>query len=190
MDMKAWTWQKCGWLRLATSPQLSRFCHKSFRLWISLSENWQVTHHQPNPNSCIAEAEIEPARREPQWPGRVRLSAESEVEISPKLAGTPGVKEIGDTVKCSQSLISLAENGVSEDGGEFFMEAGPESFYMALLQFSQAVSKVCNMRYFKREVLASLFEELLAEFIQAELQRFKPSPTTLPIPDRDDLEVD
>src|SRR5712692_5120673 len=29
----------------------------------------------------------------------------------------------------------LAENGVSEDGGEFFMEAGPESLYMALLQF-------------------------------------------------------
>jgi hypothetical protein len=84
----------------------------------------------------------------------------------------------------------LAENGVSEDGGEFFMEAASESLYMALLQFSQAVSKVCNMRYFKREVLASLFEELLAEFIQAELQRFKPRPTILPIPDRDDLEVD
>src|SRR2546426_1242283 len=84
----------------------------------------------------------------------------------------------------------LAENGVSEENGEFFMEAAAESLYTALLQFSQAVSKVCNMRYFKREVLASLFEELLAEFIQAELQRFNPRQTIFPIPDRDDLEVD
>jgi beta-aspartyl-peptidase (threonine type) len=44
--------------------------------------------------------------------------------------------------------------------GELFIEATPTSLYTSLLQFSQAVSKVCNMRYFKREVLASLFEEL------------------------------
>ena len=84
----------------------------------------------------------------------------------------------------------LAENGVAEENGELFIEAVPESLYTALLQFSQAVSKVCNMRYFKREVLASLFEEMLAEFIQAELTRFKPTEKVLPLPDRDDLEVD
>ena len=84
----------------------------------------------------------------------------------------------------------LAENGVGEQNGELFIESAPESLYPALLQFAQAVSKVCNMRYFRREVLASLFEELLAEFIQAELARFKPTQTILPIPDRDDLEVD
>ena len=84
----------------------------------------------------------------------------------------------------------LAENGVSEANGELFMEAMPDTLYTALLQFSQAVSKVCNMRYFKREVLASLFEEMLAEFIQADLPRFNPRQTILPIPDRDDLEVD
>jgi len=84
----------------------------------------------------------------------------------------------------------LAENGVSEANGELFLETQPETLYTALLQFSQAVSKVCNMRYFKREVLASLFEEMLAEFIQAALVRFNPRQTILPIPDRDDLEVD
>jgi hypothetical protein len=84
----------------------------------------------------------------------------------------------------------LAENGVSEANGELFLEATPDTLYTALLQFSQAVSKVCNMRYFKREVLASLFEEMLAEFIQAQLVRFNPRQTILPIPDRDDLEVD
>ena len=84
----------------------------------------------------------------------------------------------------------LAENGVTEENGEFFIEASPESLYTTLLQFSQAVSKVCNMRYFRREVLASLFEEMLAEFIQAELRRFNPTQAVLPISDRDDLEVD
>jgi hypothetical protein len=84
----------------------------------------------------------------------------------------------------------LAENGVAEERGELFIEATSPTLYTALLQFSQAVSKVCNMRYFKREVLASLFEEMLAEFIQARLPRFNPSPTVLPLPDRDDLEVD
>ena len=84
----------------------------------------------------------------------------------------------------------LAENGVNEENGEFFIDASAESLYMTILQFFQAVSKICNMRYFKREVLASLFEELLAEFIQAELQRFNPRQTVFPIPDRDDLEVD
>ena len=84
----------------------------------------------------------------------------------------------------------LAENGVAEENGELFVEATPASLYTSLLQFSQAVSKVCNMRYFKREVLASLFEEMLAGFIQEQLPRFQPSEKILPIPDRDDLEVD
>ena len=65
----------------------------------------------------------------------------------------------------------LAENGVAEENGELFIEAAPATLYTSLLQFSQAVSKVCNMRYFKREVLASLFDEMLAEFIQGQLPR-------------------
>ena len=84
----------------------------------------------------------------------------------------------------------LAENGVVEENGELFIEAVPATLYTSLLQFSQAVSKVCNMRYFKREVLASLFDEMLAEFIQSQLPRFQPAERILPIRDRDDLEVD
>lgn len=84
----------------------------------------------------------------------------------------------------------LAENGVTEEDGEFSIEATPESLYSTILQFSQAISKICNMRYFKRELLASLFDEMLAEFIQAQLLRFNPRQTVLPLPDRDDLEAD
>ena len=84
----------------------------------------------------------------------------------------------------------VTENGVNAADGELFIEATSETPYPALLQFSQAVSKVCNLRYFKREVLASLFEEMLAEFIQSHLPAINPRQTILPIPDRDDLEVD
>ena len=84
----------------------------------------------------------------------------------------------------------LTENRVADADGELFIETTPDELYLTLLQFSQAVSKVCNMRYFRREVLASLFDELLAEFIESELSRFHPQRSVLPIADRDELEVD
>ena len=84
----------------------------------------------------------------------------------------------------------LSENGVTEEAGELFIEATAKTLYAMLLQFSQAVSKICNLRYFRREMLASLFEERLAEFIQEALKRFDPKQDVLPIPDRDDLTVD
>lgn len=84
----------------------------------------------------------------------------------------------------------LLENGVSEDDGEIYMDAGAESLCPALMQFSQAIGKVCNMRLFRRETLNSLFEEMLEEFIQGALVRYQPTPSACPIPERDDLEVD
>ena len=46
------------------------------------------------------------------------------------------------------------------------------------------------MRYFKREVVESLFYEMLEEFILKELSEYKPQKGVLPIPERDDLEAD
>ncbi|HDL89927.1 MAG TPA: hypothetical protein ENG14_03385, partial [Thermodesulforhabdus norvegica] len=40
------------------------------------------------------------------------------------------------------------------------------------------------------EVIKSLFYELLDEFISEQLVRYHPEPKVLPIPERDDLEVD
>ena len=84
----------------------------------------------------------------------------------------------------------LSENGVSEENGELYLETDTESLYPALMQFSQAIGKVSNMRLFRRETLASLFEEMLDEFIRESLSRYNPTPSVFPIPDRDDLEVD
>jgi hypothetical protein len=83
----------------------------------------------------------------------------------------------------------LAENGVEEQGGTLHMEAAWESLYPSLLQFAQTIAKVSNMQLFRREVIQSLFFELLDEFVDEKLARFHPQRNFLPIPDRDDLEV-
>ena len=46
------------------------------------------------------------------------------------------------------------------------------------------------MRNFKREIIASLFYELLEDFTMTKLQDFRPQKAFLPLPERDDLEVD
>jgi hypothetical protein len=84
----------------------------------------------------------------------------------------------------------LSENRISEEKGNLFLDAKPESLYPAVLQFAQTVAKVSNMQLFKREVIQTLFYEMLGEFIDDALKKYSPRPKVLPIPERDDLEVD
>jgi len=84
----------------------------------------------------------------------------------------------------------LSENQLSEKGGRLYLETSRDVLYPSVLQFVQTIGKISNMRLFKREVIRSLFYELLEEFVNERLMRFRPEPKVLPIPDRDDLEVD
>lgn len=84
----------------------------------------------------------------------------------------------------------LSENGVNENRGELFIDTTPESLYPSILQFAQTVGKVCNMRQFKREVLESLFDEMIEEFINKELQKYNPRKSVCPIKEKDEYEVD
>lgn len=84
----------------------------------------------------------------------------------------------------------VAESGVSEANGNLFIEADADKLYPAILQLAQAMAKVGSMKYFKKEVIASLFYEELDEFVTCELADFSPRSCYLPIPERDDLEVD
>jgi hypothetical protein len=95
---------------------------------------------------------------------------------------TPNKRKIFDRI--------LSENGILEDRGRLFIEAAPEHVYPALLQFAQTIAKVSNMQVFKREVIQNLFYEMLGDFITSTLSRYRPHPDYIPIPDRDDLEVD
>ncbi len=84
----------------------------------------------------------------------------------------------------------LGENGLQEENGNVYLDTPVELLYPAVLQISQGIAKICSMRYFKREVIESLFFELLDEFIMEKLGKYKPTKSVLPIEERDDLEVD
>jgi hypothetical protein len=84
----------------------------------------------------------------------------------------------------------LAENRIQEQEGRLFLETDLEGLFPAILQFAQGVAKVSSMQYFKREVIASLFYEQLAEFIEDRLGAYRPRPRVLPIPEHDEYEVD
>jgi hypothetical protein len=84
----------------------------------------------------------------------------------------------------------LAENKIQENDGELYYETIASSLYPSLLHFAQAIAKVSSMRLYRREVLSSLFEEMLDEFIANQLGKYKPEKSVAPLPERDDLEVD
>jgi len=105
----------------------------------------------------------------------MRLSYEYDID-------TPNKKRIFEKI--------LSENNIKEKDGRIFLESDTNILYPSIMQFAQVVGKVSNMRLFKREVIKSLFYEILDEFINEKLIRFQPEPNILPIPERDDLEVD
>jgi hypothetical protein len=84
----------------------------------------------------------------------------------------------------------LRENGIENDDGNLYILTKPDSIYPAILQFAQVVGKVTNMSYFKREVIRSLFYEMLSEFVDDGLKKYYPQRQFLPIPERDEYEVD
>lgn len=84
----------------------------------------------------------------------------------------------------------LSENGVAESSGRLYIDTTPERIYPALLQFAQTVAKVSNMQAFKREVVQSLFYEMLNDFVVSTLSLYRPNHHYQPLFDREDLDVD
>ena len=84
----------------------------------------------------------------------------------------------------------LAEGSVQNENGNLFIDVKPEYLYHGLMQFAQTVSKIINMRLYKREVIHSLFFEMLEEYIMTNLQKYNPQKKFYPIPDHEEYEVD
>jgi hypothetical protein len=84
----------------------------------------------------------------------------------------------------------ITENRLTEQEGNICLETKPETIYSDIMHITQAYAKIGSMRYFKREVIENLFYEILDEFVEQELQDFKPQKNVTPIPNRDDLVVD
>jgi hypothetical protein len=84
----------------------------------------------------------------------------------------------------------IIENGLNDESGNISLATKSTSIFNDIMQITQAYAKIGSMKYFKREVIESLFYEMLDEFVDNELQEFKPKKRVLPIAERDDLEVD
>jgi hypothetical protein len=84
----------------------------------------------------------------------------------------------------------LKEYGVQNENDNLFIETTSDTFYPALMQFAQTISKIINMRLYRREVIHSLFFEILDEFIMSKLQKYNPQKKFYPIPDHEEYEVD
>ena len=62
---------------------------------------------------------------------------------------TPTRQQILDSI--------LNNNGVKNDSGNLNMEAPIHMLYESILQFAGCVQKVCNMRYWSKEIVRSTF---------------------------------
>jgi hypothetical protein len=96
-----------------------------------------------------------------------------------------------DTPKKEEIFFQiLHDNNIENDDGNLFIEVSRENLYTAVLRFTQVISKITNMQLYRREVIRSMFYDNLHKFIMEELPKFSPAGPYLPIPGREDLEVD
>ncbi len=84
----------------------------------------------------------------------------------------------------------LTNNDVRNDEGNLYLDTTPEMLYESILQFAGCMQKICNMRYWSKEIVRSTFYEDLKEYTTTELGKFNPKPDIVPIPDYKILTVD
>jgi len=121
----------------------------------------------------------------PEHPGKIRICDYGMTLMRLSYSyqiNTPNKERIFRTI--------LSENSLSENDGNIYIDLDPDKLYAGVLQFAQTVAKVCSMRHFGREVVRGLFYEMVAEYIETTLKPFCPKPKVVPLPERDDLEVD
>jgi hypothetical protein len=84
----------------------------------------------------------------------------------------------------------VSQNHVSEANGTLYIEVSPDDLYAGTLQLYQVIAKISNMKLYRREVIRSLFFELLTEFVMTKLPRFRPQQDYYPIPGHEEYKVD
>lgn len=91
-----------------------------------------------------------------------------------------------------ESILSqiIAENRLREKDGIIYTDVPPDEIYPGILQLASGISKIGSMKYFKKEVIQSLFYESVETFIVEKLANLKPEKHFRPIKGREELEVD
>lgn len=84
----------------------------------------------------------------------------------------------------------LLNNGVRNDGGNFYLDTPVTQLRENVLQFAGCVQKVCNMRYWNRDIIRSTFYEDLEHYVTTDLKQFSPTPDNSPLEDYSIISVD
>lgn len=84
----------------------------------------------------------------------------------------------------------LSENKIENIDGNLFIDTNRKSLYPNIMHLAQVIMKISNMKLYKREVIQSLFYEMLEEFIEAQLVKYDMKKSFLPIKNQDEYEVD
>lgn len=84
----------------------------------------------------------------------------------------------------------LLNNGVQNDNGNLYLDTHVTQLRENVLQFAGCVQKVCNMRYWNRDIIRSTFYEDLETYVVTELKQFSPIPGNSPLEDYSIISVD
>ena len=77
----------------------------------------------------------------------------------------------------------LINNKICNDDGNLYLDAPVASLYESILQFVGCAQKVCNMRYWSREITRSVFYDDLKDYVTEGLSSFSPVADQFPIHD-------
>ena len=88
---------------------------------------------------------------------------------------TPTRQQIFDSI--------LINNGVGNEEGNLYLDAHLDKLSESIFQFAGCAQKVCNMRYWNREITRSAFYDDLEKYITSELTAFSPDANQFPLPD-------
>ncbi len=86
--------------------------------------------------------------------------------------------------------LIISSYNIQIEKGTLFIDVEDSHIYPALLQFIGVVLKVCNMKIYKREIISSLFFEILDEFMQTKLSKFDLYKDFYPLEDLPEYKVD
>ncbi len=77
----------------------------------------------------------------------------------------------------------LINNGIENAEGNLYLDTTLDRLYESVLQFAGCAQKVCNMRYWSREIVRSAFYDDLGDYLNQALGRFQPQQSVSPIDD-------
>jgi len=84
----------------------------------------------------------------------------------------------------------LNQNLLNEENGNIYIETEQDKIYSAFMQFTQGVSKISSMQYFKREIIRDLFYENLKDFVYEKYVKYNLHEKYYPLENKTEYEVD